>query len=221
MTIRTLLSAVAAAALLVLGACGSTAPPPNWQLNAQGSAERAVDAWLSGNSRIAEAEWRVAERETQRTADPTRLARLALLRCAAQVASVQLEPCQAFAVHAADATEAERAYARYLQGQASAADAALLPAAQRGLVALDAAALATRLPQMADPLSRLVAAGVALQRGQASPALVALAVDTASAQGWPRPLMAWLMVQRDLAQRADQADEVARIERRLGLLKLK
>jgi hypothetical protein len=219
MTIRALVSAVAAAALLVLGACSSTPPPPDWQLNAQGSAERAVDAWLSGNSRIAEAEWRLAERETQRTADPARLARLALLRCAAQVASVQLEPCQAFAAHAADAAEAERAYARYLQGQASAADAPLLPLAQRGLVALDAAALPARLPQVVDPLSRLVAAGVALQRGQASPALVALAVDTASAQGWTRPLMAWLMVQKELARQAGQAGEVARIERRLALLK--
>jgi hypothetical protein len=219
MSIRSVVSALATAAVLALGACSSTPPPPHWQLNAQGSAERAVDAWLSGNNRIAEAERRLADRETRRTADPTSLARLALLRCAAQVASVQLGPCEAFAPYAADAAEAERAYARYLQGQASGADAPLLPPAQRPVVALDAAALATRLHQVADPLSRLVAAGVAWQRGQGSPALVAQAVDTASAQGWTRPLMAWLMVQRDLARQAGQVDEVARIERRLALLK--
>lgn len=219
MNIRSVVSAMTAAAVLALGACSSTPPLPNWQLNAQGSAERAVDAWLSGNSRIADAEWRLAERETRRTADPTPLARLALLRCAAQVASVQLGSCEAFAPYAADAAETERAYARYLLGQASGADAPLLPPAQRPLVALDAAALAARLPQVADPLSRLVAAGVAWQRGQGSPALVAQAVHTASAQGWTRPLMAWLMVQRDLARQAGRADEVARIERRLALLK--
>jgi len=33
------------AALLV--ACGSTPPPPDWQMNAKGSAERAAEAWLS------------------------------------------------------------------------------------------------------------------------------------------------------------------------------
>lgn len=219
MNTRSLVSVVAAAALLVLAACSHTPPPPDWQLNARGSAERAVDAWLSGNTRVAEAEWRLAERETRRTADPTTLARLALLRCAAQVASLQIGPCEAFVPFAADAAEAERAYDRYLRAQASPADAPLLPPAQRPLVALDAAALSARLLQVADPLSRLVAAGVAFQRGQASPALVAQAVDTASAQGWTRPLMAWLMVQRDLARQAGQADEVARIERRLALLK--
>ena len=219
MNTRSLVSVVAAAALLVLVACSHTPPPPDWQLNARGGAERAVDAWLSGNTRVAEAEWRLAERETRRTADPTSLARLALLRCAAQVASLQIGPCEAFVPFAADAAEAERAYDRYLRAQASAADAPLLPPAQRPLVALDAVALSARLPQVADPLSRLVAAGVAFQRGQASPALVAQAVDTASAQGWTRPLMAWLMVQRDLARQAGQADEVARIERRLALLK--
>lgn len=219
MNTRSLVSVVAAAALLVLAACSHTPPPPDWQLNARGGAERAVDAWLSGNTRVAEAEWRLAERETRRTADPTSLARLALLRCAAQVASLQIGPCEAFVPFAADAAEAERAYDRYLRAQASAADAPLLPPAQRPLVALDAVALSARLPQVADPLSRLVAAGVAFQRGQASPALVAQAVDTASAQGWTRPLMAWLMAQRDLARQAGQADEVARIERRLALLK--
>lgn len=218
MNTRSLVSVVAAAALLGLAACSHTPPPPDWQLNARGSAERAVDAWLSGNTRVAEAEWRLAERETRRTADPTSLARLALLRCAAQVASLQIGPCEAFVPFAADAAEAERAYDRYLRAQASAADAPLLPPAQRPLVALDAVALSARLPQVADPLSRLVAAGVAFQRGQASPALVAQAVDTASAQGWTRPLMAWLMVQRDLARQAGQADEMARIERRLMLL---
>lgn len=219
MNTRSLVSVVAAAALLVLAACSHTPPPPDWQLNARGSAERALDAWLSGNTRVAEAEWRLAERETRRTADPTTLARLALLRCAAQVASLQIGPCEAFVPFAADAAEAERAYDRYLRAQASPADAPLLPPAQRPLVTLDAVALSARLPQVADPLSRLVAAGVAFQRGQASPALVVQAVDTASAQGWTRPLMAWLMVQRDLARQAGQADEVARIERRLALLK--
>lgn len=219
MNTRSLVSVVAAAALLGLAACSHTPPPPDWQLNARGGAERAVDAWLSGNTRVAEAEWRLAERETRRTADPTTLARLALLRCAAQVASLQIGPCEAFVPFAADAAEAERAYDRYLRAQASPADAPLLPPAQRPLVTLDAVALSARLPQVADPLSRLVAAGVAFQRGQASPALVVQAVDTASAQGWTRPLMAWLMVQRDLARQAGQADEVARIERRLALLK--
>jgi hypothetical protein len=69
-----------------------------------------------------------------------------------------------------------------------------------------------------DPLSRLVAAGALFQSGRASPAVVAQAVDTASAQGWRRPLLAWLGVQARLAEQASDADGAARIRRRIQLV---
>jgi len=47
---------------------------------------------------------------------------------------------------------------------------------------------------------------------------VHLAVDAASAQGWRRPLMAWLHVALARAQAAGQADEAARLQRRLALV---
>jgi len=57
-----------------------------------------------------------------------------------------------------------------------------------------------------DPLARLIAAAVTLRAGQAGPEVVALAVQTASDQGWRRPLIAWLKVQYRLAQASgDQA----------------
>ena len=44
------------------------------------------------------------------------------------------------------------------------------------------------------------------------------AVDAASAQGWRRPLMAWLHVALARAQAAGQAEEAARLKRRLDLV---
>ena len=61
-------------------------------------------------------------------------------------------------------------------------------------------------------------AGVLLRQGRASPALVARAVDTASEQGWRRPLLAWLGVQARLAEQAGQTGEAARIRRRMDLV---
>jgi len=58
---------------------------------------------------------------------------------------------------------------------------------------------------------------VLLQRGQADARVVARAVETASAQGWRRPLLAWLGVQQRLAQHAGDADGAARIARRAAL----
>jgi hypothetical protein len=44
-----------------------------------------------------------------------------------------------------------------------------------------------------------------------------LATETASAQGWRRPLLAWLGVQAARAEQAGAAEEAQRIRRRMAL----
>jgi len=205
------------ALVLALAACGNNPPVPEWQMNAKGSADRAAEAWLSGDSRVEAAEFARARAEVSRTARPDLLARVELLRCAARLAALDFEPCSAFDALASDAAPAEQAYARYLKGAAQAADAPLLPEAHRGLVGATAAPDAA-LAGIADPMSRLVAAGVLFRRGLATPGTITQAVDTASARGWRRPLLAWLQVQLQRAQAAGAADEVARIQRRIDVV---
>jgi hypothetical protein len=201
---------------LGLAACSNTPPTPDWQMNAKSSLERAADAWLSGNSAIEAVEFARARSEVARTGQPERVARVELLRCATRAASLVFEPCAGFEALAADAAPAEQAYARYLAGQALAADAPLLPEAHRPLTV--ATAPESALANIKDPLSRLVAAGVLLQRGVASPAVAAVAVDTASAQGWRRPLLAWLQVKQARAQAGGAVEEAARLQRRIDLV---
>ena len=200
-----------------LAACSNTPPAPDWQMNAKASAERATQAWLTGEQRVEAAEFARARREVASTGRPDLAARVALLRCAARVATLDVEPCTGFDALAADAAPAEQAYARYLAGRSTAVDAALLPEAHRPLAAGSAAPDAA-LAAIADPLSRLVAAGVLFQRGQATPGVIGQAIDTASAQGWRRPLLAWLKVQLARAQGAGSSDEVGRIQRRIDLI---
>jgi hypothetical protein len=199
-------------AVALLTACSST-PPPDWQMNARGSLERSLDAYLSGNNRVAASEFDRARAELARTGRPDLLARAELMRCASRVASLVLEPCTGFEALRTDAAPPERAYADYLAGRLQPQDAALLPPQHRGVAGGDSA-----LPDAADPLARLVAAGVLLQAGRASPVVVAQAVDTASAQGWRRPLLAWLGVQARLAEQRGEAAEAARIRRRIPLV---
>ncbi len=186
-------------------------------MNAKGGVERAVEAWLVGDSRIEAAEFARVRRELSSTGRAELMARAELLRCSTRVASLVFEPCAGFEALAQDAAPAEQAYARYLAGAAQPADAALLPEAQRrfvGAPGLPDAALAG----VQDPLSRLIAAGVLLRRGQATPGVVAQAVDTASAQGWRRPLAAWLTLQMQRAQAAGATEEAARLQRRIDLV---
>lgn len=219
----TLLSSFGRAALLTLTAslvaCGSHRPVPDWQLNAQGAAQRATEAYLAGNARVEQLEWERTRAEVARTGRPDLLARLELMRCAAQVASLALQPqvCERFEALRADAAAPERAYADYLAGHAAGADAALLPEAHRALLAAGADpgwALATT----ADPLARLVAAGALLQAGRAGPAVMAQAVRTASEQGWRRPLLAWLLAAAQRAEQAGDMQEAARLRRRVAVV---
>ena len=205
----------------VLAGCSSQPPVPDWQINAHSAAERAVEAYLSGQSRSAAREFDQARDQTARTGSPALLARLELLRCAAQVASTVVEPCTLFEALREDAAQPELAYARYLEGSVQPADVALLPLAQQGVAASllangdgDAAAA---LDKVDDPLSQLVAAGVLLRAGRASPAVVSTALSVASHQGWRRPLLAWLGLQAARAEAAGDAEEAARLRRRMGI----
>lgn len=212
-----------ALALVLLAGCASGPPPPDWQLQAQGAAARATEAWLDGFDAVAEVDFRRAQRELARTGRPEALARLALLRCAARVAALDLAPCdwpgldEAHVAH--DLGAPERAYARYLAGRATPDDAPALPQVHRPWVAEGGAAqAAARLAAIEAPLSRLVVASVLVRRGLADDAVVQVAVDTAAAQGWRRALAAWLGHARDRATQAGDAEAAARHARRLQLV---
>jgi len=205
----------AVVAVAALAACSSTPPVPDWQMNAHGAAHKALSAYLSGNTRVEQLEWERARSEVARTGRPDLLARLELMRCAAQVASLVPGPCERFEALRPDAAASEHAYADYLAGRLAPHQVALLPEAQRRTaMSGDGGAL----PALDDPLSRLVAAGVLLQTGRATPAVIGIAIDTASAQGWRRPLMAWLTLQLQRAEAAGDADAAAALRRRLAIL---
>lgn len=210
--------AIAAIAILV-AACAGSPPTPNWQGNARSAMDRATAAYLAGDTRVADAEFERARAEVARTGRPDLLARVELMRCATRVASLDFEPCERFERLRPDADTAELAYADYLAARVLPQDIALLPPQHRGVAGanLDVDAALEAVRSIEDPLSRLVAIGVLFQSGRASPTAIALAVDTASAQGWRRPLLAWLNVQLELAERAGNAEEAERLRRRIGV----
>jgi hypothetical protein len=212
---------VALLAAAFLTACASHPPPPDWQSNAKSAMDHALSAYLSGEARADARDFQAARAEIARTGRPELLARAELMRCAAQVASLVFETCSGYVALEPDASAEERAYARYLAAQSlSREEIARLPAAQQTA----AAALGSGEPSVGglqaieDPLSRLIAIGVLFQAGKASPPMIALAADTASSQGWRRPLLAWLKVQAMLAQRAGDGEEAQRLARRIRMV---
>jgi len=200
-------------ATVILAGCAAT-PPPAWQADAQGSLERSRSAWLSGNARVAQAEFDRARALLAATGRADLVARAELVRCAAAVASLDFGDCPGFEAIRADAPADERAYAAYLAGRASADDIARLPAHHRAAASGDAGSLAG----IEDPFARLVAAGVLLRTQRATPETLVVAIDTASAQGWRRPLLAWLTVQKRRAEQAGDTASAEAIARRMLLV---
>ncbi len=205
---------LAVLALGIFQGCSSAPPAPDWQMEAKGATERAVNAYLTGDARVEAAELVRARKALSSTGRANRMASAELLMCAAHTASLVFEPCSGFEPLRSDADAAQAAYADYLRGSVTAAQVALLPANQRA-VAVRAATDGQPLQGMDDPLSLLVAAGVLMETGRANPAIIAQAVDTASNQGWRGPLLAWLGVQKQRATQAGQTAEAARLQRHI------
>jgi hypothetical protein len=208
MTIKPL---ILAAAYTALSGCASKPQPPAWEGDAKSSLEGFTDDFLRGDSAAADAEFARARRASASTGRFDVVAQAELVRCGVKAAALDYD-CAGFAALANDATPTQRAYAAYLDGRWQGLDAALLPEQHRAVVTSGS------LAGVADPLARLVAAGALLKAGRITPADIATAVDTASSQGWRRPLLAWLGVQEQRARAAGDAAAVEHIRRRIALV---
>jgi hypothetical protein len=200
-----------AACALAVASCASGPPAPEWEATAHGALRSFQSAWLAGRTQAAEQEFARARSALAATGRAELVARAELVRCAARVASLDFDDCPGFQALAVDAAPAERAYAAYLAGKAQAGDVALLPEHHRGVSA-------DNLGAIVDPFSRLVAAGVLFRQSAITPPGITAAVDTASAQGWRRPLLAWLGVQAKRAEDAGDRAALEAIQRRIRLV---
>lgn len=197
-----------------LAGCAGNRMIPDWQINAHGALKSSIMAYLVGNSKLATMEFSRARREISSTGRADLMARAELMRCAAQVASLEFNNCEPFQMMLQDAAAEERAYADYLEGNWIGLDTELLPAQHRAVLTVTGGTLNA----IEDPLSRLVAAGVLLRKGILAPEDITIVVQTASDQGWRRPLLAWLGVAIRRAEQSNDKEEVLLIQRRINLI---
>ena len=180
-------------AAIFLAGCAGGPPPPAWQGNAKYSLDSFQQAYLRGDTRVADIEFARARAELASTGNAALVARAELVRCATRTASLEFDNCPEFEKLRADAGAEEIAYADFLAGRAARAAAD-------------------------DPLSRLVNLGVQFKSGKANPENIASAVEISSVQGWRRPLLAWLGVQEKRAAAAGDLSARERIRRSMDLV---
>jgi hypothetical protein len=204
---------VLAAGALLLSACGNKPRQPDWLVNADGAQDRFERAYLSGRDKVAAVEFTRLRAEVSSTAQAALVARAELTRCAVHVASLDFSPCTGFEPLRADVSDAERAYADFLGGRLAPEQARLLPKDYQAIVAAEGGS--AQVEKIANPLSRVIAAGVLLRSGRADPKVLEIATATASEQGWRRAVLAWLGAQAVLAEKNGNREEAARLRRRM------
>ena len=180
-------------AVVFLAGCASGSPPADWQSGSVAAMKAFQRAYLRGDTRVAEIEFSRLKNEISSTGRLDLAARAELVRCAVRAASLEFDDCPGFEALRKDAGAEELAYAEYLAGRSQRA-------------ASD------------DPLSRLVFAGMQFNSGKATPETINAAIDIASAQGWRRPLLAWLGVQEKRAEAIGDKDAAMHIQRRIKLV---
>jgi len=205
------------ALLTLLAGCAGKPPPPDWKLHAQASLAAYQRFELGGERILAEREFARAQAAIARSARLDLAARAELVRCATRVASLEFDDCPDYQKLARHAGTEERAYARFLAGDWTGIDTRQLPAHHARLVAAAGAPdrAGTALAALREPEARLIAAAVLLRRAELPPAGFALAVETASEQGWRRPLRAWLEAQARRAEAAGDTAALAQLRARI------
>ena len=162
-------------------------------MNAHGALNAFQSYYLKGDSRSAALEFDKAIVDLRSTGRGDLVARAELVRCATRAATLEFDNCPGFEKLRGDAGAEELAYAEYLAGRVE------------------------RAPGE-DPLSRLVSYGVKLKGNKVTPTEIASAIDVSSAQGWRRPLLAWLGVQEKRAEATGDRKMLERIRRRIALV---
>lgn len=211
---------IAIASLVLLTACGSGGPPPpDWKTDSADLIERYKKHALLGENTLAERYFQQAVTATGGAGRVADTARLWLLRCATRRAMLIDDACTEYVDLARiEPNAADHAYYQFITLRWDAIDVSLLPSQHRDLVRALAGKRQEALDRIADPLARLLDASLLVMRKESDSATLAQATETASSQGWRQPLLTYLKLQEKQAAAQGNADELARLAKRIQLV---
>jgi hypothetical protein len=199
-------------------ACSHPPAVPEWEERAHEGFEQYRRSYFAGE-RTADRDFRKAADALSSTGKVELRARGELIRCAFATAALEFSVCDKWRSLEGDAEARDRAYGALLSGAFADVDAKDVPPQYVSLAkAQGAGGRNDALKKIEDPLSRLIGAGALFRAGDLAPDGVSLAVDTASEQGWRRPLLAWLSAQAKLAEAAGDTAALDRIRKRIDLV---
>lgn len=203
-------------ALACLVACSSAPPSKDWSNNSFADQQSAIKYILLGENKKSQAAIAQLRKDLSVTARTDLAAKTELVLCATEQAALIMPPCENFEKLKSDAKPTELAYAQFLSGQWDSLAVQLLPQQYQAIV--QHAQPESQLASIESPLSRLIAGSVLLQKKQLSANGLELMVNTASNEGWRKPLLAWLSVQLKVFEQNQDKSAATLVKRRIQML---
>lgn len=210
--------------ILLLASC-SAKPAPVWFAAGHKQLETFKQDFLIGREpSITEFHFRKAVEELKKGGDADLLGKAWLTRMALQIAALaEMEAGNYLKIEAGQPIPANRNFYLFLRGDAAAVDVSLLPESYRPFWRAfrngDSAKTAITIAAIEDPLSRMIAAGLAIRHGLGNGAILQTAVETASRNGWKRALLAWLERLKSFHEVAGDAAKASAIRSRIDMMK--
>lgn len=209
---------------LILGGCGSK-PIPEWILAGNQQLESFKHHFLTGGPPVvAERHFQKAVEEIKKSGDLDLLGKAWLTRMAVQGAVLgTMEEGEYGKIAAARSVPANRNFYLFLTGDSAAVDGALLPAQYRPFLKTlrggDITSTEKAIAGMEkDPLSQLIAAGIAVRRHLENETILQTAVGAASRNGWKRALLAWLERLQAFYEATGDTAKAAAVRQRIDLM---
>jgi len=179
--------------------------------------------FLSGRVQtITDSHFRRAVDEIKNSGDMDLLGKAWLTRMALQTAI--LAPADGGdypKIEAVQPVPGNRAFYLFLKGDQT--DVSLLTESYRSCWTAfqkgDAAKAAAAISAIQDPLSRLIASGLAVRKGLATEAILLNAVDNASRNGWKQALLVWLERLHAFHEAAGETNKAAAVSARMDLIR--
>jgi hypothetical protein len=209
---------------ILLAGCGST-QTPNWFLASSQQIDKFEKNFLSGDQpAVMELNFQKALEEVKKSGDLDRLEKVWLTRMALQIAVLkETDGSDYKKIEAVQPIPANMNFYIFLTGDPSKVDAALLPKQYRqfhkAMVGADPGKAGKAIASMEDnPVSQLIAAGLAVRHHLESEAILRAAVETASMNGWKMALLTWLERMAAFYESKGEAAKAKTVRQRMELI---
>jgi hypothetical protein len=212
------------AIVVFLTSCYSPGYVPVWKENATRYIETYKMQFLKGIEDESGPHFVKAINEASSGNDFYLLSTLYLTKYALHTASLERFDTSDFArIHRLEPYAANMAYCHFLKGNFRAIDLQVLPSCYKGVViaalSKDLKSAIRELNAIDDPLSRLIACGAWVQYMPYDDSILQTAIATSSAQGWRRPLFAYLDKLYIYYKELNNLDKAEVVKLRLNILR--